>query len=187
MYSYTKNGKNYLFISGAPTSNSPESTDLNYYKMGNGAYLGKASGLHSAANQSQYTNYSQALGSTYNIGEYIPFYHNSYNLSSAAGRMQYAADRAEAENVRRYYEILSGYQRLLNNGVSSVQSAYNKAFTTNLQNLTSRGLTGTTILANAQAQNAINAANATTAQYNANLQNMLEFMERRNTSYGGTR
>ncbi len=155
---------------------------LSYTDMGNGLYLGRASGLHSAADQNQYTNYSSALGRTYNVGEYVPYYHNSYNTSSAAGKMQMEADRAAAENVRRYYEILSGYQQMLNNGVSSVGSAYNKALAANLQNLTSRGLTGTTILTNANTRNAVNATNAMANQYNTNLMNMLNFMERRNTT-----
>ena len=153
----------------------------NYYNMGNETWLGRATGLHSSADQSNYSNYSQALGRSYNVGEYVPFYHNSYNMSSAAGKMQYAADRAEAENVRRYYEILSGYRQMLDNGVSAVGSAYNKALAANLQNLTSRGLTGTTILTNANTRNAVNAANAMANQYNTNLMNMLNFMERRNT------
>ena len=154
---------------------------IQYYNMGNGLYMGRASGMHSAADQSQYTNYSTALGRTYNVDEYVPFYHNSYNVSTAAGRLQQAADRAAAENTRRYYEILSGYRQMLNNGVSAVGSAYSKALAANLQNLTSRGLTGTTILTNANTRNAVNAANAMSNQYNTNLLNMLNFMERRNT------
>lgn len=153
-----------------------------YTDMGNGLYLGKASGLHSAADQNQYTNWSQTLGRTYNVGEYVPFYHNTYDTSTAEGKMQMEADRAAAENVRRYYEILSGYRQTLNNGMSAVGSAYNKALAANLQNLTSRGLSGTTILANANTRTAVNAANAMANQYNTNLLNMLNFMERRNTT-----
>jgi len=154
----------------------------NYANMGNGLWMGQRTGMHTAADQSYYTNWSSALGKTYNVGEYVPFYNNSYNLSSAAGKMQYAADRAEAENVRRYYEILSGYKDILDSGVSNVGNAYSKALTANLQNLTSRGLTGTTILTNANTRNAVNAANAMANQYNNNLLNMLNFMERRNTT-----
>ncbi len=155
-----------------------------YTDLLNGTWMSTRSGLHSSADQSSYQNFSTALGRTYNIDEYVPFYSRSYNLSSASGKAQYAADRAEAENVRRYYEILSGYKSLLDNTDNSVSSAYNKALASSLQSLTSRGLTGTTILNNAQTMNAINKANAQQSAYNQNLLNMLNFMERRNTSTG---
>ena len=124
------------------------------------------------------------MNTNYNVQEYVPFYSNSYNMSSAAGRSQYAADKAEAENIRRYYEILSGYKTLLDNTDNSVASAYSKALASSLQNLTSRGLTGTTILNNATTMNAVNKAAAQQSAYNQNLMNMLNFMERRNTSTG---
>lgn len=155
-----------------------------YTDLLNGTWMSTRSGLHNSADQSSYQNFSTALGRTYNIDEYVPFYSRSYNLSSASGKAQYAADRAEAENVRRYYEILSGYKSLLDNTDNSVSSAYNKALASSLQSLTSRGLTGTTILNNAQTMNAINKANAQQSAYNQNLLNMLNFMERRNTSTG---
>lgn len=155
-----------------------------YTDMMNGTWMGQRSGLHSSATQSPYQSYSSALGQNYNVDEYLPFYSRTYNMSSASGKAQYAADRAEAENVRRYYEILSGYRTLLDNTDNSVSSAYNKALATSLQNLTSRGLTGTTILNNATTMNAINKANAQQSAYNQNLLNMLNFMERRNTSTG---
>ena len=155
-----------------------------YSNMGNGTWLGRASGLHSSVDQSPYQNYSSALGWNCNVNEYVPFYNRSYNMSSAAGKAQYAADRAEAENTRRYYEILSGYQNLLANTDNSISSAYNKALATSLQNLTNRGLTGTTILNNASTMNAINKANAQQSAYNQNLLNMLNFMERRTVSTG---
>jgi hypothetical protein len=142
------------------------------------------SGLHSSANQSPYQGWSSALGRNYNIDEYVPFFNRSYIISSASGKAQYAADKAEAENIRRYYEILSGYRSLLDNTDTSVSSAYSKALASSLQNLTSRGLTGTTILNNATTMNAINKAMAQQSAYNQNLLNMLNFMERRNTSTG---
>lgn len=158
---------------------------MSYINLGNGTYLSKRSGLHSSADQSNYTQYSSALGRNYNVGEYVPYYSNSYVTSSAAGRAQKAADAASAENTSRYYEILSGYQDLLDSGVSSSNSAYDKAYASNLQNLTSRGLTGTTVLSNASTQNAVNKANAAQNAYQTNLTNMLSFMERRNTGTSG--
>ncbi len=154
-----------------------------YYQLGN-EWLGRASGLHSSPTQSQYSNYSRALGRDYSVGEYVPFYHNTYKTSTASGRAQREADRAEAENVRRYYEILSGYKGLLDSGVSETASAYNKAMSGMLQNLTGRGLAGTTVLTNAQMRNAVNSANAQQQQYAKNLLAMLQFMERRNTGTG---
>lgn len=155
-----------------------------YTDMLNGTWMGQRSGLHSSATQSPYQSYSSALGQNYNVDEYVPFYNRTYNMSSASGKAQYAADRAEAENVRRYYEILAGYRNLLDNTDNSVSSAYSKALASSLQNLTSRGLTGTTILNNVSTMNAINKANAQQSAYNQNLLNMLNFMERRNTSTG---
>lgn len=155
-----------------------------YTDMMNGTWMGQRSGLHSSATQSPYQSYSSALGQNYNVDEYVPFYNRTYNMSSASGKAQYAADRAEAENVRRYYEILAGYRNLLDNTDNSVSSAYSKALASSLQNLTSRGLTGTTILNNVSTMNAINKANAQQSAYNQNLLNMLNFMERRNTSTG---
>ena len=155
-----------------------------YTDMLNGTWMSTRSGLHSSANQSPYQGWSSALGWNYNIDEYVPFFNRSYIVSSASGKAQYAADKAEAENIRRYYEILSGYRSLLDNTDTSVSSAYNKALASSLQNLTSRGLTGTTILNNATTMNAINKATAQQSAYNQNLLNMLNFMERRNTSTG---
>lgn len=155
-----------------------------YTDMLNGTWMGQRSGLHSSATQSPYQSYSSALGQNYNVDEYVPFYNRTYNMSSASGKAQYAADKAEAENIRRYYEILSGYRSLLDNTDTSVSSAYNKALASSLQSLTSRGLTGTTILNNATTMNAINKATAQQSAYNQNLLNMLNFMERRNTSTG---
>jgi len=141
-------------------------------------------GLKSSAAQGNYENYSRALGRNYNVDEFIPLYENYYDLSTSEGQAQYAADRAEAENVRRYYEILSGYSGMLDSGQSAVASAYDKAAASNLQNLTSRGLTGTTILNNIQTRNTVNKSAAMQNAYNSNLQNMLKYMERRNTGTG---
>ena len=155
-----------------------------YTDMLNGTWMSTRSGLHSAADQSPYQGYSAALGRNFNIGEYVPFFDRSYNMSSASGKAQYAADRAEAENTRRYYEILSGYKSLLDSTDTSVSSAYNKALASSLQSLTSRGLTGTTILNNAQTMNAINKATAQQSAYNQNLLQMLKFMEGRTVATG---
>ena len=156
-----------------------------YTNLNNGTWRSKRSGLHSSADQSAYSQWSSALGQNYNVGEYVPYYHNSYVTSSAAGRAQMAADRAEAQNIARYYEILAGYRGLLDSGVSQVGTAYDRALASNLQSLTSRGLTGTSVLTNAANRNALSKAAAQRATYDGNLLQMLQFMERRNDSYSG--
>ena len=156
-----------------------------YTNLNNGTWLSKRSGLHSSADQSAYSQWSSALGKNYNVGEYVPYYHNSYVTSSAAGRAQMAADRAEAQNIARYYEILAGYRGLLDSGVPQVGTAYDRALASNLQRLTSRGLTGTSVLTNAASRSAMAKASAQQAAYDRNLLNMLQCMERRNDSYSG--
>lgn len=159
-------------------------TTQGYLNMNNGTWLSQRSGIHSSGDQSPYASWSSALGRNFNVDEYVPYYHNWYMTSTAAGRAQMAADRAEAENVRRYYEILAGYKDMLNNSQNQLSSAYDAAASANLQNLTSRGLTGTTILSNVANKTNVAKAKAMNEDYNNRYNAMLDFMERRNTSTG---